>query len=264
MIRTKPPKNNTITLPCKLIQYLLEYEDPGDLILLCTFYCYQAKLQNTNEPEITIQQTAGILNWSDKRVKKHNQRLKDLKVITEARHAIWGIGTSKHVKLSFLSSNLTDNREGRNFRLPNDSVIYNITSSISKGCTLQETSSPNKRITASMFDQFWSIYPRKTDKGKALSKWLQVCKRKDAPTWREVKRAILQQKQSERWQESMFIPMPATWLNQRRWLDDPSEMKKIDFNQPVSGPAFVIDDGRRYDRCKDGEYRNAAGEIYIP
>jgi len=97
-----------------------------------------------------------------------------------------------------------------------------------------------------------------------LSKWLLVCKRKDAPTWREVKRAILQQKQSERWQEPMFIPMPATWLNQRRWLDDPKEMKKITFDQPGSGPKSITYDGRQYNRCPDGEYRNAAGEIYIP
>jgi len=264
MIRTNLPKKSVVLLPCKLIEYLLGYEEAGDLISLSTFYCYQAKLQNTNEPEITIQQTAGILNWSDKRVKKHNQRLKDLKVITEARHAIWGSGTSKHIKLSFLPSNLTDNREERNSIVPNDSVIYNITSSISKGCPLQETPSSNQRIIPSMFDQFWSIYPRKTDKGKALSKWLLVCKRKDAPTWREVKRAILQQKQSERWQEPMFIPMPATWLNQRRWLDDPKEMKKITFDQPGSGPKSITYDGRQYNRCPDGEYRNAAGEIYIP
>jgi hypothetical protein len=257
MIRTKLPKKRTLPLSVDLLQFLFTQEEPADLILLCTFYCYIAVLQNTNTPRITIAVTAGALGWSDRRVKYTQQQLKTL-------HILGDTANNNHVKLSFLPSNFTDNGGGGRFRLPNDSVIYNITSSISKGCTLQETSSPNKRITASMFDQFWSIYPRKTDKGKALSKWLQVCKRKDAPTWREVKRAILQQKQSERWQESMFIPMPATWLNQRRWLDDPSEMKKIDFNQPVSGPAFVIDDGRRYDRCKDGEYRNAAGEIYIP
>lgn len=239
MIRTKLPKNSKSQSFCNLIEFFLKQDSPSELISLYYMYCYLAIQQNSNYPEINSTKMARLLQWDRRRVKSVTARLIDLKIIQ---------GGGGICPIS----------------VPNDSVIYNITSSISKGCTLQETSSPNKRITASMFDQFWSIYPRKTDKGKALSKWLQVCKRKDAPTWREVKRAILQQKQSERWQESMFIPMPATWLNQRRWLDDPSEMKKIDFNQPVSGPAFIIDDGRRYDRCKDGEYRNAAGEIYIP
>ena len=36
---------------------------------------------------------------------------------------------------------------------------------------------------------------------------------------------MLCQKRSDRWQDKKYIPAPTPWLNQRRWLDDPGEMK---------------------------------------
>lgn len=82
----------------------------------------------------------------------------------------------------------------------------------------------DKLITPSMFDQFWSIYPRKVDKGKAKTKWNQICNKPDRPSWHVIQTAIAAQVQSPRWQEAKFIPHPTTWLNQQRWLDDPDEM----------------------------------------
>jgi len=85
----------------------------------------------------------------------------------------------------------------------------------------------NNHITASQFEKFWKMYPRKVDKGKALTKWNNICSRKstDRPTWKDIRSAIHNQKESERWQDPKFIPHPTTWLNQSRWLDDPEEMK---------------------------------------
>jgi hypothetical protein len=84
-------------------------------------------------------------------------------------------------------------------------------------------------ITINFFEKFWEIYPRKDGKGKAFKKWSEFCtqksKEKLRPTWETIKTAIEQQKQSERWQQPQFIPLPATWLNETRWVDDPNEMK---------------------------------------
>ena len=93
----------------------------------------------------------------------------------------------------------------------------------------EKTLQINAPITLSMFDQFWEIYPKKVDKGKALNNWKKICNKKtnERPVWKEIKRAILLQRKSERWQDKQFIPHPATWLNQNRWLDDPKEMKNI-------------------------------------
>lgn len=86
-------------------------------------------------------------------------------------------------------------------------------------------------ITPKLFDAFWAMYPnKKGSKGKTRSLWIKLCmvksKNKLVPTWIEVRRAIKRQIKSERWKEG-FIPLSSTWLNQTRWIDDPSEMKSF-------------------------------------
>ena len=68
------------------------------------------------------------------------------------------------------------------------------------------------------FEQFWSIYPRKVGKGKAFDSW-----RKQKPNINEIEKALAWQKESKQWFESngKFIPNPATYLNQHRWMDEP-------------------------------------------
>lgn len=117
-------------------------------------------------------------------------------------------------------------------------------------------------ITPSMFDKFWSLYPRKVDKGFAQTRWNKICAKKDKtrPTWRMVENALYQQKKSERWtQQPEFIPYPASWLNKARWLDDPKEMKAF---QTLNGnqPKEKYWDGIRYKLAGDGYYYNSAGD----
>ena len=84
----------------------------------------------------------------------------------------------------------------------------------------------NGFITPALFDEFWQIYPRKVDKGKAKTIWNRLCNRKkDCPQWDTLRTALIEQKKSERWQEAKFTPHPSTWLNQSRWEDDPGQMK---------------------------------------
>jgi hypothetical protein len=88
----------------------------------------------------------------------------------------------------------------------------------------------NGYISPNMFEKFWEVYPKKTDKGKALSKWKQLCNKKERPKLKTLITAINVQKETKRWQNG-FIPMPTTWLNQSRWLDDIEPMNE-EFNKP--------------------------------
>jgi hypothetical protein len=85
----------------------------------------------------------------------------------------------------------------------------------------------NGYITISQFDKFWKLYPKKASKGNALIAWNKLCKKKQdtRPTWRIIRTAIREQKKTEQWQDSQFIPLASTWINNYRWLDDPEEMK---------------------------------------
>lgn len=69
------------------------------------------------------------------------------------------------------------------------------------------------------FEDFWGLWPpvRKQAKSKAQENW----KRHGCDAYGEIIReAVLRQKDSDQWQRG-FIPMPTTWLNQKRWEDDP-------------------------------------------
>jgi hypothetical protein len=67
------------------------------------------------------------------------------------------------------------------------------------------------------FEAFWAAYPNKTAKGKAWDSW-----RKLRPTAAGVMAALDWQTKSAKWREDggKYVPMPATYLNQRRWEDE--------------------------------------------
>lgn len=65
------------------------------------------------------------------------------------------------------------------------------------------------------FDRFWDAYPRKVGKPAAQKAWNKILHRTDLMAGLEVWKA------TEQWQDEKFIPYPATFLNQRRWEDDP-------------------------------------------
>lgn len=88
-----------------------------------------------------------------------------------------------------------------------------------------------------LFDRFWKAYPRHEGKEPAWRAWrrlkpnIQICRIMSA--------ALERQKTSESWQRDggRYIPMPATWLNQRRWEDEPASSVQSEPSRP--------DDGRR-------------------
>jgi len=89
-----------------------------------------------------------------------------------------------------------------------------------------DSAESNGKITPSQFEDFWKLYPRCLNKGKAKTKWEQVCNwsNNKRPTWDEIESALKQQRKTKQWSDPNYIPHPATWLNQQRWLDDPKEM----------------------------------------
>ncbi len=118
------------------------------------------------------------------------------------------------------------------------------------------------KISLNDFERFWSMYPRKTDKGKAYTSWRLLCKCDDRPTWRDVKRAVLKQIKSERWQDEQYIPYPSTWLNDSHWLNDPAMMKTFQKRDEIPPMQSFVDDedGRRYELQPDGTtYLNSSG-----
>ena len=92
-----------------------------------------------------------------------------------------------------------------------------------------ETTEDFLKIRPEYFEMFWAMYPKRTQgkgsKGQAKTRWEALCRKpvKDRPRWRDVKVALHKQKKSIQWHDPNFIPLPTTWLNQQRWLDEAAE-----------------------------------------
>jgi hypothetical protein len=78
-----------------------------------------------------------------------------------------------------------------------------------------------------LFSQFYSAYPRHDSKQIAMLKFAKImseCKTEDEQKnmLDKMLKSIETSKSSEQWnkENGKYIPMPSTWLNQRRWEDE--------------------------------------------
>lgn len=92
-----------------------------------------------------------------------------------------------------------------------------------------EPKNERSRASADDFAVCWAAYPRKIGKGAALRAW-----EKQKPPRAEVLSALQWQRTQPQWvkDDGQFVPHMATWLNQRRWEDEPFEPT----NAPLSDP----------------------------
>lgn len=78
----------------------------------------------------------------------------------------------------------------------------------------------NRNTLVERFDIFWSMYPRKESKKKALAAWLKIAP--DAKLNDAIIKGLQKYLTCEQWvkDDGRFIPHPTTWLNGERWLDE--------------------------------------------
>ena len=69
------------------------------------------------------------------------------------------------------------------------------------------------------FAEFWNIVPRKIGKGAAEKAYAKAVKAADAAT---IHGAMLAYAKAREGEDQQYTVHPATWLNQRRWEDDPA------------------------------------------
>lgn len=80
---------------------------------------------------------------------------------------------------------------------------------------------PSARSVSNGFAEFWQAYPKKTGKGAAEKSWAKI--RPDDQILSAMLAALSWQTKSADWTKDggTFIPHPATWLNAKRWEDQP-------------------------------------------
>lgn len=78
----------------------------------------------------------------------------------------------------------------------------------------------SKTLDKQRFEEYWGECPKKMGKGAAEKAWMKI--RPDKELFEKIMSALRAMKQTEQWQRDngRYIPMPSTWLNQRRWEDE--------------------------------------------
>ena len=99
-----------------------------------------------------------------------------------------------------------------------------------------ESESEKRKAHERRFNEFWTAYPRKVSKPAARKAFDKV--KPDDDLLKTMLTAIAKQKLSDQWTKDngQYIPHPATWLNNQRWLDElPVAKQKVlpaqDFQQ---------------------------------
>lgn len=79
------------------------------------------------------------------------------------------------------------------------------------------------------FEEFWKRYPRKNGKDAALRAWKAKKREGRLPALSVLAEAIDAAKRSDQWQRDggQYIPHPATWLNQGRWMDEQAQEEPV-------------------------------------
>jgi len=104
--------------------------------------------------------------------------------------------------------------------------------------TVRAKERAKEKPSQDLFLAFWKSYPRKVGKPAAQRTWKNALlnleyleKKSNSPGDREplipkIMAGLERWKETEQWQEEKFIPHPATFLNQRRWEDEPPDTNK--------------------------------------
>lgn len=86
------------------------------------------------------------------------------------------------------------------------------------------STSSNRQATAAAagpdrFDEFWSVFPRKEGKGAAKAKYAIALRKTTAQALID---AAGKFRDRMRGKDPQYVAMPATWLHQERWTDEPA------------------------------------------
>jgi uncharacterized protein YdaU (DUF1376 family) len=141
-------------------------------------------------------------DWTHNRI---DQELEKVKEISEKRRG------AVLQRKDRSNTNVPTNVEQKNTHSHSHSHIQSKSQS-----NIQSKSNNNNTLRATPeFDLFWSAYPNKVKKFEALKAWHKAIKTEEPLK-------IIEGLKNFRFSDDpQFNPHPSTWLNQRRWLDEP-------------------------------------------
>lgn len=162
---------------------------------------------STGKVERFLREVGVRLEYPDTTSQKTNQR--GTIVSTKPRQSRDNDGTINFIDSKALSGEARQRRD-------NDETAARQ----SQGAILNPKPKP---ISTTSFSTFWTAYPRKAGKAQAGKAWQKL--NPDSTLQGRIFEALEWQRQQVEWQKDggKFIPHAATWLNGRRWEDEPPQ-----------------------------------------
>lgn len=112
-------------------------------------------------------------------------------------------------------------QDSKKYDADKQKVRVNNTSNNTKNKSISRASADKDFSPA--FDDFWKLYPRKVAKQNAFKAWRKIGA-EDSQALIDSIMANVRQRINGEWKgkDVQYIPYPATYLNQRRWEDEPT------------------------------------------
>lgn len=121
------------------------------------------------------------------------------------------------------------------------------------------------------FDEFWSLYPKRVAKGQCEKKYGKLTRAEKQKIGETLPARV---KTDSVWKEGTFIPLPMTYLNQGRYLDEewPGKPSAQAFNREPRASNWcetcksIVQSQRHEDICvQRGQYFDftAGGDKYV-
>ena len=95
---------------------------------------------------------------------------------------------------------------------PSPNLMYNVNENDNVNEKVNDKENEKENENVQRFDEFWTTFPRKTDKARAKRSFLRLTKAEQ-----ELAVSNIQRLYSET--PAQFIPHPSTYLNGKRWED---------------------------------------------
>lgn len=82
------------------------------------------------------------------------------------------------------------------------------------------------------FEKFWEAYPKGKSKQAAIRAWDAL--KPDDSVLHAMALGLMRDMESDQWKDPHYIPHASTWINQRRWEDEP--------DKPIDGPKTTVEE----------------------
>lgn len=91
----------------------------------------------------------------------------------------------------------------------------------------RKESGPTKAELLASFERFYETYPKKKSRGDAEKAWLKL--KPSERLTRQIIQKVVEYRTTRQWHKDngQFIPYPASFINQKRYLDDISQEPKV-------------------------------------